>query len=413
MMEILKKVEALRNIKLNDEELKLINEALEQYRIGIKSYTDLATLFSGGKHALLIGMTGSGKTTLLYFLLDVFLKRGYKVIYRDDTGLEFLLFFKYLSECYDDILLNVYYPNECKFIVKEQWDNLYLEAFDWCDTEELVFKIMKDEPQKSINVIVFDKFNPYPELSAKFWSDFFLHFILYVSDLPFEAKQKIVLSLDELNDIIQSNQAQLTEMHGKLRGLFEYNLRKVRKHKVTILATTHRMRMMTRNSTSQFAYNIVKQSEGADIYDFLNRKLIAIKSKTFWAILHDIITLEPHYFYLFDYKGNFDKITFPDILAPYRNQKINFIARGRIRRIGEKQIRMSDLLLVLYRLADYTFDEISEILAIPKSTLIDRYSRLLEHDKILDLIKQINPKKLTRKFRHTEKKNRTTPKKVK
>ncbi|MGQ4916036.1 MAG: hypothetical protein ACP6IU_14990 [Candidatus Asgardarchaeia archaeon] len=367
----------------------------------VKSYTDLISILHGGKHALSIGMTGSGKTTLLFFLLDLFFQKGYKIIFRDDMGLEFLMYYKLLNDLgYSDKVLNIFIPEEVKFKINEEWNNVYIQTFDYRKPEDLVFKILRHEAENSFNTIVFDKYNPHPELSASFWSDFLLHFILYISDLPHYQKERIILSIDELNDLVQSNQSVLTEEHGKLRGIFEYNIRKIRKQGVTILATTHRLQQMTRSTTSQFAYTFLKKSEGADVYDFLNRKLIAVKNTTFWRILHDVITLPPQFVYCFDYKGNFDKLKYPDILAPVRNKKIKFITYGRIRRVSDKKIDLSDVYILLYRLKGLPFRDISNKLKIPQTTVIDHYKNLIDHKEILELVSEINMKAIPRSYKN-------------
>jgi len=395
----LDKIAKLSRVHLSSKEKEEITKAIKRMSLGVKSYTDLVSFFKGGKHLLEVGITGSGKSTLLFLFNFLFLKQGYKIVYRDDTGLEFLYFIKFLNDNgFEDLPINIYYPEGTIFKIFEKWTNVYLDEYNYLDVEALVRDILT-QPQNSFNVILFDKYNPYPELSASFWSEFFLQFILQISDMPFTSKQKTLLSLDELNDLVQSNQNALSDMHSKLRGLFEYNLRKVRKHLVTILATTHRISMMSRNTTSQFSYFIIKRSMGSDVYDFLNRQLIAMSNKTFWAILHDIITLPPSTFYIFDYKGNFDKLQYPDILKKVRNKEIKFRALGRIKREDKKAIELWDVKVLLMRLNGYTYQQISDYLKIPIRTIRDHYEKLLSHKDILEWVMSINIHKVPKKMR--------------
>ncbi|MEN3052024.1 MAG: hypothetical protein ABC596_09470, partial [Candidatus Methanosuratincola petrocarbonis] len=166
--------------------------------------------------------------------------------------------------------------------------------------------------ERRFNPVVFDAYCIDPGISARFYSDLFRHLVFKCMQTPVGQKQNLIFSVDELNDLIQPKGYELSNQHSDVRGLFEYNIRKLRKHRVTLLATTHRFTQLGINVRSQFSYVFMKQSYGWDAWDFVSKGLATQNKKVFWATLKDISSLDRQYFYLFDYKNNFDRYTFKD-----------------------------------------------------------------------------------------------------
>lgn len=267
----------------------------------VMQFTDMGKFFQGGMHALIVGITGSGKTTLLLSLLDALLERGHTVLARDDGGLESLnLLYKYP--------MRIWIPEGCKL----ELDTAYkheVTTFDWNNPMEILDRVY----EYPFNLVVFDAFCIDPGLSAKFYADLFRYLIFKCMQTPVNKKKKLIFSIDELNDLIQPKGYELSAQHSSVRSLIEYNIRKLRKHKVTLIASTHRFTQLGISVRSQFSYIFMKQSYGWDAWDFISKSLATQNNKVFWATLKDISSFGREYFYLFDYKNNFDKYTFTDI----------------------------------------------------------------------------------------------------
>jgi len=289
--------------------------------IPVTTYTDVSPLFKGGRHVLLAGRTGSGKTTLLLTLLRDLYESGHMILHRDDGGLEFL----YLLP---EIPMTVFIPEGCEFRVD---GNYKLDVIHFEKPYEVVDQVY--DTKYPFNVVVYDVYCLHPEWSAQFYCDLFKALIHKCMNTPRDLKERLVFSIDELNDLIQPRGMSLTPQHAKVRALIEYNIRKLRKHLVTLIATAHRLNMLGINVRSQFSYVFLKQSFGWDVYDFINKSLITADNRIFWSILKDITTLPVNYFYLFDYKNNYDKIRYRDIRRP----KIAYETQGSVQEVEEEE----------------------------------------------------------------------------
>lgn len=368
--------------------------ANEQLNIPTKSFTDLTKLMKGGYHALIQGITGAGKTTLLLNLERELYSHGHIIIHRDDGGLEFL---KLLGKV---DALNIFYPKGVKFrlhLKKDFNTDIDLIPFDW----EKPISIFKEIDQRglSYNAIVFDIYVLEPHVNAIFWSKFFETLIYYVMQKQISEKEKIVLSIDELNDLVQPNNYEITEVHKRVRSLIEYNIRKLRKHLVTLIASTHRPNQISVNLRSQFSYIFVKKSFGNDIYDFINKMLVQIKNKTFFRILHDIITLDPRYAYVFDYKGNFDKISIPNIEW---EKGIKYETQGLISmRKDFEKFDERDIAILLYAISNKSYRKIGKELGFSSpATIYQRLNRMLKNETISKALVEL---KLSNKIKKKDK----------
>ena len=337
--------------------------------IPIQTFTDLTPFFRGGRHALIQGITGSGKTTLLLTLVRMLYERHHIILYRDDGGLEFL----YLLP---EIPMTIFIPKNCELHIDAnyRYDIKHFEK-----PLEIIDQIY--HTRYRFNVIVYDAYCLDPSLSAQFWSELFNALIFKCMQTPRGLKERLVFSIDELNDLIQPKGYELTEGHQKVRSLIEYNIRKLRKHLVTLIATSHRFNMLGMNVRTQFSYIFIKKSFGWDVYDWLNRSLITASNKLFWSILKDIITMPPNIFYVFDYKGNYDKFQFSDIPRP----KVKYELEGIIKPPSiEKEFDEIDLIITLHRSRDppTPFEKLAKICNRSISTIHRRYKKLKRLEKV-------------------------------
>ena len=342
---------------------KTLEEIEEIPTIPIQTFTDMTPFFKGGRHALIQGITGSGKTTLLLTLVKMLHNKGHTVLFRDDGGLEFLYMLR-------DIPMTIFIPKGCRLKI---WGDYRYDIKNFENPMDIINRIFKT--RYDFNVIIYDAYCLDPNLSAQFWSEFFNALIFKCMQTPRDLKERLVFSIDELNDLIQPKGYELTEGHQKVRSLIEYNIRKLRKHLVTLIATSHRFNMLGMNVRTQFSYIFIKKSFGWDIYDWLNRSLITASTKLFWAILKDIITMPPNHFYVFDYKGNYDKFSFEDIPRP----KIKYELEGIIKPPSiEKEFDEIDLIIAIHRAKEEPtpFSKLSEICQRSISTIHRRYKKL-------------------------------------
>jgi len=270
-----------------------------------KSFTNIKRLLKGGYHSLICGITGSGKSTLLLYILRKLLARGFTILARDDGGLEASYLLPYTRITY-------WVPEGCDLKIKGFSGNYRIEHFNPSEPMYILDNVF----ETPFNLIVFDAYCIDPGLSAMFFAELFKCLIFKCMQTPRSKKQKLIFSVDELNDLIQPKGYNLTSKHARVRGLIEYNIRKLRKHNVTLIATSHRFTQLGINVRSQFSYIMVKQSYGWDAWGFLSKSLATQNNKVFWSILKDITSFHPKFFYLFDYKNNFDKFTFQDIERP-------------------------------------------------------------------------------------------------
>ena len=167
----------------------------------------------------------------------------------------------------------------------------------------------------------------------------------------------------------------LTRGHSDIRGMVEYNIRKLRKHRVTLIASTHRFNQIGVNVRSQFSYIMIKQSYGKDIYDFISHNLITAANDSFWNTLKTITTMSPEYVYVFDYKNSFDKLRVPDIPRPEIEYQLNGYIHGDE---PNQRYDLIDLIIVAARTQTNPigYREIAEIVDRGKSTIGERAQKL-------------------------------------
>ena len=176
---------------------------------------------------------------------------------------------------------------------------------------------------------------------------------------------------------------ELTRGHTNIRSMVEYNIRKLRKHRVTLIASTHRFNQIGINVRSQFSYIMIKQSYGKDIYDFISHNLITAANDSFWATLKTITTMDPEYVYVFDYKNSYDKLRVPDIP---RNE-IEYNLHGHIESDTNKDQKydLIDLIIVAGRVKypPESYQNIANHVGRAKSTVIERAQKLKNKNILL------------------------------
>lgn len=162
------------------------------------------------------------------------------------------------------------------------------------------------------NVIVYDVYSLYAVQKAKFYSKLFMTLIFKLQQMRNAYKQRVVFGIDELNDIIPPRGKGSPEFN-VTRSDVEQNIRKLGKHKVQVVASSHRFNQIGLDTRSQFDQIYIKKSYGYDAWDFLSKNLVTSNNKTFWRMMKLITTLPKNEFLLFDENRNFDRYVFPDI----------------------------------------------------------------------------------------------------
>lgn len=341
----------------------------EQYLAEAKPvhYTDFAPFLSGGMHAAIVGRTGAGKTTLLLQLLSALCERGFTILARDDGNLEGL----YLLPKFP---MRIWKPRGFFLEIEADQNNKFeVSEFD----PQKPLEILDHVFEYPFNLVVFDKYCVDPGLSAEFYARLFKYLIFKCMQTPQHKKKKLIFSIDELNDLIQTRGNELTSKHASVRSLIEYNIRKLRKHLVTLIASTHRLQQLGISVRSQFSYVFMKQSYGYDVYDMLSKCLVTQNNKVFWATLKDLTTMDQQYFYMFDYKNNFDRYIYKDIERPV----VKYNILGHLDEEDEdrkKTDTIRKVLVAYYMGQGLTAQEIAEKLNICERTIYRDKKKMVE-----------------------------------
>ncbi len=338
-----------------------------------QSYVDWTRFLQGGYHALLQGRTGAGKTTFLYTLLQTLYREGHRILMRDDGGLEFL----YLLP---DIPIKVWIPEGCSLTIDTEYPH---EITHFKEPDEIL-----DEAYHSpyrFHTIVYDAYCLDPGPSAVFFNKLFKELIYRCMQTPRDSKEPLVTSFDELNDLVQPQGRGLTKEHANVKNILEYNIRKLRKHRVTLIASTHRFNQIGINVRSQFSYIFIKQSYGSDIYSFLNDNMVTVENQAFWRVLRDLTTMDPQYVYVFDYKNNFDKITYPDIKRP----AIKYQVSGEVKppkQDHDKKFTKEDIYIALARAQDppESYRSIGRRVGFNHTTVMKHANKLRDSLKLIE-----------------------------
>ena len=301
------------------EQLRRLEEAT--YRPP-KTFTSLTKMFEGGHHMVFVGMTGSGKTTLLLKVIEALHEEGHRVLYRDDGGREF----KYLMT---RIPMVIWVPEGCDLKVYPNGHELEpYEVRQFKSGLDIIPEVFSSPTR--FHVLLIDQFYYHPSQSAPIYADILQALIFRCMRARESEKLDLVFSIDELNDLVQPKGHELTRAHAAVRALVENNIKKFRKHHVTLIASTHRLNWISVNVRSQFSYTWFKRSAGKDVYEFINRNLVRVAPGTFWHVVGELTSMGPEYVYLFDPNKNFDRFTFSDIPRPDIDTEATGLAPGAV-----------------------------------------------------------------------------------
>ena len=331
-----------------------------------RTFVDWKPFYEGGRHTLLQGRTGAGKTTLLLNLLWNLHTRGHRILLRDDGGLDFL----YLAEY---IPMTVWVPEGCSFELTEP--ELYDVMVQGFREPAEILDAAYTSPYR-FHAVLYDCYCSDPGPAAEFYSEMFRALIYKAMQTERAKKDPLVFSFDELNDLVQPRGMELTKGHSDIRGMVEYNIRKLRKHRVTLIASTHRFNQIGINVRSQFSYIMIKQSYGKDVYDFISHNLITAANEGFWSTLRALTTMGPEYAYIFDYKNSYDKMRIRDIPRPDVRYNLDGLIKNEDQDTREYDI--IDLLIVEGRTRDppESYQSIGDRVGRAKQTVMQRAKKL-------------------------------------
>jgi len=352
----------------------------------IKKFAELKELADGSKHILFVGETGSGKTTLHLQLLFYYWYKGHTILHRDDEGLEFQYLLAY------GVPMNIFIPKECNLRIKEGDYDYRIHHFDHQNPSE-IFETMKTS-RRRFNVVVFDIF--VKDSTQAIWLEPQFYFKLLGDFSKYASRRmdrtRIILSIDELDDIIPPRGWGSSEAHEKLIPVFEKMLRKLRKKQVTIIASTHRPTQLSKSARKTFQYKIVKFSDSEDARAFLDPLLIMTHTSLRKRIINDVQKMPQNTFYIFDRRGFYNKHTFPDL--PSRPQIIESIEGEVIALNREKGYDEIDLLTAIMKVRGYSFRKIAEYCGVGKSTIFRRYQNLMDNRKIAKFLSEIRRERI-------------------
>ena len=303
--ELLAELEVLKAIHeagVTDEDVEELRDRLKETSWGDDwtgfLFADPSRLFEHGWHVLFVGLTGQGKTTNMTSYAVALLNRGWRIFWRDDSGLEWLA----LAWHYPDETL-VFVPKGCRL------EGLDFLEFAEYDPEKPMNIFRKAERSgRSLFPILFDVFCWDLEYTCRFYSRLFTMMIYHLARMPYSKKSLWAFFVDELNDLVQPHGREITKAHAEVRGTIVFNLRKVRKHGFKLVASTHRLTQIPLDVRTNFSYHLIHKSLGYDVYEFFSKALITAPAKVFWTVLKCVITQEPGECFFFDYKWSYDWI---------------------------------------------------------------------------------------------------------
>jgi len=345
-----------------------------------QTFTEARGLLAGGRHILIDGITGSGKTALMLYLLREFYEEGFRIILRDAGGLEFI-------NLALDIPIVMWIPEGCSFKLKrpeEAAENI--EVAEYASPEEVVGEAFKGE--RRFHAVCNRLFHP---RDYEQWVEFFgglLGEILRICHTsPPSRDRRLVLAVDELNDLVTSSQYALSPLHRSLKAVIEMNLRSLRKHYVTLMASTHGLSQISRGARSQFSYIFLKRHQGDELYQFCSRNLVTVRNEVFWFVLNALQRLPNDEAFLFDPVRRFDRVCFPNPIV-YERDEMEWSASIRDEPLGGRRFDEVDLLIAAARSqVEMSFTELEEKTGLVRSTIYERYKKLKEHPLLREVLR--------------------------
>ena len=345
----------------------------------IQTRVDWTLFYEGGYHSLLHGKTGAGKTTLLMSLLGRLHKAGHRILHRDDGNREFL----YLAP---HIPMVVWHPEGTVFELKapHRYPKVEIRTFT---TPDEILEAAYTTPQR-FHAILYDCYCIQPGPQARFYSEFFKTLIFRCMQAEYEdwddddedeeegdeVRTPLVASFDEINDLIPPRGKSISQDHADVLRQIVQNIRKLRKYRVTLIATVHRFNQLDLDVRSQFSYYFIKKSHGKDIYDFMNQNLWTVTAQSYQAAMRFVTSMPRDHVLLFDGDGNYDKYKWDDIPRVKPRHRV----KGEIRAEDEDMRRYDglDLLIVALRSQGESLQDIATAVGLSKSGAATRVKKL-------------------------------------
>lgn len=270
----------------------------------VQQFTNLNEFFDLDSHALVAGRTGYGKTSLMLDIMLQFMSRGTKVFYREPAE-EFFYLAKYIPT-------QVFIPEQSDISLEMIGFNA--EVVKTNNPRTIVEKMY--ENNYMFNVMLYDAYTLESKFTAEFFSEVFKQLMHYCQQKRKSQRQEIIFSIDELNDFVTPRGKGLTPMHTELAKHFDSCIRKFRKYKVRLFASTQRFNQISIDVRSQFDTTFIKRCFGYDIWTFIAHQLITSNNKTFWKTIRHVIGMPVNEFLYFDRHGKFDYYKISDIKRP-------------------------------------------------------------------------------------------------
>jgi len=266
----------------------------------------LNTFFNYGKHLLVCGASGSGKTSTLLLLVKLFLDNGETVIWRDDSSMEALS----LVSVYK---LKIFVPTGCKIYYDHP--NIEYVEYDITNLNTIFTKIEKGK----IHVVEFDLFTMDMTFFIEFWSRFFYELYKWKNTRP---SLPIAFFTDELNDLAPSVRRGYIPRQLTLSSNIFFSLKKFRKEKVRMVASTHGYTDIHKPVREAFNFYILKKMSEGEVPDIL------------WRFTKLVQKLHLDQMLIIDEEHSFNRMTVREFVKP---RKFTVKFTGSLKRISEKK----------------------------------------------------------------------------
>jgi hypothetical protein len=199
-----------------------------------------------------------------------------------------------------------------------------------------------------------------------------------------EYRAPLVASFDEINDLIPPKSKSPSKSHVDVLKQITVNIRKLRKYRVTLMASTHRFNQLDLDVRSQFSYYFIKKSYGQDIYQFMNTNLWTVNAQGYQAAMRFVTSMPQDQVLVFDSDGSYDKMRWPDIPRVKPRHRI----RGEVRDADDgKQKKYDDIDFIIMALRSRSppmgFTDIAGVVGIDRSNVSRRAKKLSKAHAVL------------------------------
>jgi hypothetical protein len=252
-----------------------------------------------GQHILILGPTGVGKTYIIIVFAYAFYNREC-IIWRDDSKLDFLNLLPKMK-------VRAFIPEGATFDYEHP--NLEVVEFNPQQIRNTILNVLARK--ECVNVIVYDRFNWFPERFVLFWNRMFYELWMWKND-PANISQPVTIFVDEFPDLAPARDLALLDSHRMLAARIVFNIRKFRSQGVRFIASAHHYTDLHSGVKGNFMFTIVKRTNRAnslpeEIRDYADKIARLTKTQAFVYA-----------------EGYQQEITIPDIgdLAPGKRWKV-------------------------------------------------------------------------------------------